>query len=233
MLNVAIVVAGGRGRRMAAAVPKQYLDLGGRTILQRTLEAVSAAETVHQIVLVVPRGDVVHCRDEIVDRYQLEKVTRVVMGGKTRQESVWNGLQAIEKMRLLPDVVAVHDGVRPFVEPALVDRAVRTAANFGGALVAAAVKETIKAITDDGFVRLTPDRRWLYAAQTPQAFHYLTLVDAYRRARAEEFVGTDDCQLIERAGGRIVIVESDDRNIKITTPTDLLLARALWAEKKK
>jgi len=149
------------------------------------------------------------------------------MGGKNRQESVAKGLAAIEKLGLLPDVVVVHDGVRPFVDPKLIDKSVRIAANFGGALVAVPVTDTIKVITDDGFIRQTPDRRWLFSAQTPQAFQYHTLVDAHRKAEADGFVGTDDCQLVERVGGQIVIVEGDERNIKITTPHDLLVARAL------
>ncbi|MHA1568521.1 MAG: 2-C-methyl-D-erythritol 4-phosphate cytidylyltransferase [Alphaproteobacteria bacterium] len=233
MESVAIVVAGGKGRRMKSTKPKQYLDLGGQPILARTLAAVSAASLVQKIILVVPRGDVVFCKDEIVDKYKLDKVVRVVMGGKARQESVQRGLNAIEKQHLVPDVVLIHDGVRPFIDAQLIDRAVRTAGQFGAAVVAAPVKETIKQITDDGFVRSTPDRRWLYAAQTPQAFQYYTLLDAHRLAEKSNFVGTDDCQLVERIGGRVIVVEGDDRNIKITTETDLLLAQALWKQRKR
>ena len=230
MVCVAIVVAGGRGRRMGKEVPKQYMKLGGKTILRRALEAVSAAELVRHIILVVPRGDVVHCRDELVDKGGLKKIVRVAQGGKNRQESVACGLAAIERLSVMPDVVVVHDGVRPFVNPKNIDKAIRIAAGFGGALVAVPVKDTIKVITDDGFVRQTPDRRWLFRAQTPQAFQYHTLVDAHRQAVADGFVGTDDCQLIERVGGRIVIVEGEERNIKITTPQDMLLAKALLKE---
>ena len=232
MVCVGIVVAGGKGRRMATNVSKQYLDLGGRPILARTLQALSAAAVVDKIVLIVPRGDVVFCKDQIVEKYHLDKVVRVAMGGQTRQESVARGLRAIEKLRLVPDVVLVHDGVRPFIDPQVVTRAVRTAATFGASVVAAAVKETIKLITDDGFVRQTPDRRWLVAAQTPQAFQYATLLDAHREAEKTGFVGTDDCQLVERIGGQVIVVNGDDTNIKITTQTDLLLAQAMWKQRK-
>jgi len=218
---------------MGLDVPKQYLDLGGRPILARTLEAISAATEVHLIILVVPKGDVVFCKDEIVEKYGLEKVKRVVTGGKVRQESVLNGLKALEKLKLLPEVVVIHDGVRPFIDPETVNKAVRTAANFGAALVARPVLETIKTITDDGFVRATPDRRWLYIAQTPQAFQYYVLQDAYRCALENDFVGTDDCQLVERIGGTVVVIEGHDQNIKITTQTDLLLAAELWRKRKK
>ena len=230
---VAIVVSGGKGRRMGAKVAKQYLDLNGRPILVRTLAAVSAASSVNKIVLVVPRGDVLYGKDEIVDKYGFTKVVRVVMGGKARQDSVRAGLNAIEKLKLVPDVVMIHDGVRPLIAAGMIDKVARIAHQFGAALVAALVKETVKLITDDGFVRSTPDRRWLYAAQTPQAFQYHTLLDAYRQADKDDFIGTDDCQLIERIGGRVVVVEGDDRNIKITTETDLLLAKALWKQRKK
>ncbi|HPQ70305.1 MAG TPA: 2-C-methyl-D-erythritol 4-phosphate cytidylyltransferase [bacterium] len=233
MVCVGIVVAGGKGRRMATKVSKQYLDLGGRPILARTLEALSAAPIVNALVLVVPRGDVVFCKDQIVEKYNLAKVARVVMGGQTRQESVARGLRAIEKLRLTPDVVLVHDGVRPFIEPQIIERAARIAANFGAALVAGAVKETIKLITDDGFVRQTPDRRWLVSAQTPQAFQYDTLLDAHREAEKTGFVGTDDCQLVERIGGRVIVVNGEDTNVKITTQTDLLLAQAIWKQRNK
>jgi 2-C-methyl-D-erythritol 4-phosphate cytidylyltransferase len=218
---------------MQAETPKQYLDLGGAAILQRTLEAVSASTETQKVVLVVPRGDVVYCRDEIVEKADLAKVVRVIAGGATRQDSVRRGLEAIEALRLLPEIVAVHDGVRPFVEPEIFDRTIRAAANCGGALAAVPVADTIKTITDDGFVRDTPERCWLYRAQTPQAFRYEILLEAHRRAAADQFVGTDDCQLVERLGERIVIVEDSDRNIKITTPTDLLFARALWKEKRR
>jgi 2-C-methyl-D-erythritol 4-phosphate cytidylyltransferase len=227
---VAIVVAAGRGRRMRTDVPKQYLTLGGRTILERTLRAVGAAATVRAIILAVPPGDVAYCRREIVRRHRLAKVVRVVAGGRARQDSVANALAAVAAAGLAPDVVAIHDGVRPFVEPELFDKVVRTASHFGGALAATPVNDTIKAITDDGFVRATPDRRSLYRAQTPQAFQYGVLVDAFAQARRDGFIGTDDCQLVERVGGCVVIVEGSDRNLKITTPTDLLFARALWKE---
>ncbi len=231
MIGYAIVVAAGRGRRMGGETPKQYLDLGGATILQRTLEAVSAAGDVRGVVLVVPHGDVVYCKDEIVDKAALAKVRRVVAGGPSRQESVAHGLAAIEKLGETPDVVAIHDGVRPFVDPAIVDKALRTALHFGGALAASPVVETIKEVTDDGFVRCTPDRRCLFRAHTPQAFAWFTLLDAYRRAANDDFTGAvDDCQLVERVGGRIIIVDDGDRNIKITTPTDLVFARALWKD---
>jgi 2-C-methyl-D-erythritol 4-phosphate cytidylyltransferase len=232
MPNVAIVVAGGRGRRMKAGGPKQYLKLAGKTILHHTLEAVAAAELIDQIVLVVPRGDVMFCREQYAAQPRLSKIAGVVLGGANRQESVAKGLAAIEKMKPLPDVVAVHDGVRPFVDPSMFDRAVRIAVNFGGALVALPVKETIKVITDDGFIRQTPDRRWLYQAQTPQAFQYHTIVDAYRQAEKDGFVGTDDCQLVERIGGRVVVIEGQESNIKITTPLDMIVAKALLKELK-
>lgn len=227
-MNVAIVVAGGRGRRMKADVPKQYLKLGDKTVLQITLEAFQGAGEVAQVVLVVPRGEVVFCRDEIVDRHGLDKVVQVVMGGKTRQESVAKGLEAVEKLGAHPEVVLVHDGVRPFIQRKIIDQAARIAAHFGAALAAIPVIDTIKVITDDGFVRSTPDRRWLMCAQTPQAFQFETLLDAHRRAAADGFVGTDDCQLVERIGGRIVIVQGDERNIKITTPHDWEVAQAIW-----
>jgi len=233
MKCVAIVVSGGRGRRMAAEVPKQYLDLGGRPILARTLAAVSAAPSVERIVLVAPQGDVAACREKIVKKYKFKKVARVVAGGQTRQDSVRAGLAVLEKMKPTPDVVLIHDGVRPFVTAAAIEKVIHVAASFGAALLAAPVKETVKFITDDGFVRGTPDRRWIYLAQTPQAFQFAPLLDAHRDAAAEGFVGTDDCQLIERLGGRVVIVEGDDLNIKITTQTDLLFARALDQEGRR
>ncbi len=224
---MAIVVSGGSGRRMGADVPKQYLSLAGRPILARTLAAVAAAPSVHHVVLVVPPGDVTRCREQIVRKYGLKKVSRVVVGGRTRQESVRNGLAVIEKLKTPPDVVLIHDAVRPFVTVDAIEKVVNVAAGFGAALLATPVKETVKFITDDGFVRGTPDRRWIYLAQTPQAFQLATLLDAHRDAAAAGFVGTDDCQLIERVGGRVVIVEGDDLNIKITTPTDLVFAQAL------
>jgi 2-C-methyl-D-erythritol 4-phosphate cytidylyltransferase len=173
---------------------------------------------------VVPEAEIEDCRKNIVDRYDLNKVTKIVAGGRRRQDSVANGFHAIEGQC---DVVCIHDGVRPFIAQHLIERAVRTAKNFGGSCVAVRVTDTIKQITDDGFIQRTPNRRYLYAAQTPQCFNYNLYADALAFAEKEHLEATDDCFLVESVGGRIVIVEGNYDNIKITNPNDLKIAETI------
>lgn len=224
MHTAAIITAAGQGTRLKADVRKQYIQLRGRPVLYWTLKKFEESEIIDEIFLVVPRGDVVRCRDQLVDRYGFEKVVRVLSGGKRRQDSVARGFEAVRRSC---DVVCIHDGVRPFVKPQTIVKAVRTAKNFGASCVAVRVKDTIKQISDDGFVLGTPNRRYLYAAQTPQAFHYDLYAQAVAYAKKNHLEATDDAALVEAMGGRVVIVDGSYENIKITTPGDLTLARQI------
>lgn len=226
MSVVVLIPAAGTGSRMRAAVNKQYLTLGDRPLLAHTLSLFDRHPAVDRIHVIVPVDETDYCRREVVERYAFGKVHSVVAGGAERQDSVRNGLAACAAAE--DDIVLIHDGARPLLAPALIDRVVATATRIGGVVVGVPVKDTIKEV-EGGLVCGTPDRRRLWQAQTPQAFRFALIRDAHERAWREGFRGTDDAALVERLGLPVAMVEGDYRNIKITTPEDLVLARAFLA----
>ncbi len=216
-----VIAAGGTGRRMGGPLPKQYLRLGDRSILERTLALFNAHPEVREIVAVVPQPHLERTA-WIVRRGSLGKVMRVVAGGKDRQESVWNGLNAF---RGSPGVVLVHDAVRPLVRRRVIDAVIGQARRHGAAVAGVRVKDTIKVEGRKGFFTKTLDRGKLWSIQTPQGFSFSLVYAAHKRARTSGFIGTDDASLLERSGRRIKIVEGDYDNVKITTAEDLSFAK--------
>jgi 2-C-methyl-D-erythritol 4-phosphate cytidylyltransferase len=216
----AIIVAAGRGERFGSA--KQFAELGGKRVLDWTLEAFDGHPEVGAIVLVL--------RDEkeapgFRDRYR--KIAEVVRGGAKRQDSVWRGFERLGAGAV--EVVLVHDGVRPLVSPDLISRVIREARRHGAAVPVLPVEDTIKE-TADGRVVRTLDRSNLVRVQTPQGFAYAVLEKALRRARREGYGATDEAGLVERAGGEVRVVEGDPKNIKVTTPADLKQAEAFLGD---
>jgi 2-C-methyl-D-erythritol 4-phosphate cytidylyltransferase len=221
---IALVPAAGMGKRMGAEINKQYLLLAGKPILAHTLQVFQDTPFIDDIYVVIPAAEIPYCQEHVVERHGLTKVRQIVPGGAERQHSVMNGLQAAAAAGD-DDVVLIHDGVRPFVLPRVLERAVEMARVHDGALVAVPAKDTVKVVVD-GIVRATPPREGLWLAQTPQAFRYAVIRAAHEIAAAERYLGTDDASLVERLGKDIHIVMGDYRNIKITTPDDLVLAEA-------
>jgi 2-C-methyl-D-erythritol 4-phosphate cytidylyltransferase len=210
-----VIVAAGRGTRMGTAESKQYLLLQGKPIIVHTLEVFQQHELISEIVLVTGKEDIERCR-EWIQLYKLDKVKAIVPGGSERQHSVHKGL-----LKLTTQWVMVHDGVRPFVQPNEIEACYERAKQIGASILAVPVKDTIKQVDNEGKVLSTPDRRSLWAIQTPQTFRLSELLDAYAAAERDGFVGTDDSSLAERAGIPVSVVEGSYRNIKITTPEDL------------
>lgn len=219
----AVVVAAGKGTRMKAEDRKPFLPLAGKPIVVHTVEALAESALVAEIVLVVGAADVERTT-RICAEYGLGKVRHIVPGGAERQHSVQAGLMA-----LTSEWALVHDGVRPFVTPEIIERCLAAARQTGGAVAAVPVKDTIKLADDKGLVAETPDRSRLWAVQTPQLFRRADLADALENALAAGFVGTDDASVAEQAGIPVAFAMGDYRNIKITTPEDLALA-TLWLE---
>ena len=222
-MNVAIVVAAGRGSRAGAGQSKQFREISGIPIIIHTLSRFERCETIDGSVVVLPEGE----RDRfaaLAGRYGLRKLLGAAGGGETRAESVWRGLEALRDVGV--EVVAVHDGVRPFVTPEEIDRTVREARANGAAILAAPVTDTIKE-TDGARVLRTLERARLWRAQTPQCFRHELLRRAYELALASGLDATDDSALVERLGVAVSIVEGGAHNIKITTPQDFALAEAL------
>lgn len=205
---------------------KQMLELAGVPVLVHTLRRFQDSEAVDQVILVLQpalTGEVLN----LISRHGLSKVARVVGGGAERQDSVYRGLQVINAQDA--GIIVVHDAVRPFVTPAEITSVVERARATGAALLALAATDTIKQVKS-GRVQKTLDRRKIYHAQTPQAFRYELLLEAFDRAYAEGFMATDESQLLERIGRRVSIVEGSPMNVKITRPLDLCLAEVIHAE---
>ena len=223
--TVAIVPAAGAGVRMGGDRAKQYLHLLDRPILAVTLAALQKCAALDAIVLVVPGGDVPYCESEIVRKFHITKVEKVVPGGKLRQDSVRMGLEALNGRH---ELVLIHDGVRPMVEPGLVETVIETAFRNRAAIAALPAKETVKAVDPRGRVTATYDRTTIWMVQTPQAFYYEDILKAHREALAEGLTeATDDAFLVEKMGIPVSVVPGSEKNIKVTTPHDLALAQFL------
>jgi len=214
----AIIPAAGEGRRMGGAVPKQFLQIGGREILARTLEVFEACVVIDDIWVVVAAEQCTACQGTIIERYGFRKVRGVIAGGVTRQASVWQGLQQVTDA---VDLVVVHDGVRPFVTEPLIQQTLEYASRSGAAIAAVPLKDTLKRVSAAGIVEATVSRECLWRVQTPQAFRHALLRRAFQHAWRHGLQTTDEAGLIEGLGYPVQIVPSYEHNIKITTPDDL------------
>lgn len=226
MATIAIIPAAGTGSRMQAGVNKQYLLLAGQPILAHTLALFENHPHIDHICLVVPEEEIDYCRDVIVDRYALLKVRTVIAGGPTRQDSVAHALRGCGAKA--DDLIVIHDGARPLLSPFCLDDLLAAAALSGAATLGVPVKDTIKRVRA-GLIMATPGRSELWQVQTPQAFRFELLFTAHAQARADGFSGTDDATLVERLPHAVAMVMGSYRNIKITTPEDLVIASALFA----
>ncbi len=220
----AIIVAAGSGLRMKNKTRKQYLLLSGLPILTRTLLVFAAHPQITSIFLVVPKDDFDYCRQIILPSLGEEAVS-LVPGGAERQDSVYQGLKAASQS----DIVLIHDGVRPFVTPAMITACIDAAARYGGCIPAIPVSDTLKRVGADRTIEKTLSRDGIWMAQTPQAFKRDLICGAYEHAFHTGAVFTDDAAVVEHYGQPVRIIEGSPLNIKITTPADLAFARALLA----
>jgi len=219
---VALVPAAGSSSRMG--FDKISATLAGLPLLVHTLRRLSLVPEIRGIVLAVPPGREDEVVATVIAPYRLEKVTRICCGGASRAHSVWNALEAVTDN---PDLVAVHDGARPFVSVDAIGRVLSAAAEHGGAVVATPVAPTIKRVNPEALVVETLERPQLWAAATPQSFRYREFLDAYRQLHESGVPVdscTDDAQVFEHAGGAVKIVAGNPENIKLTTPFDWAVA---------
>ena len=219
----AVIVAAGSASRMGG-IDKVMAPLGGEPVILRTVRAFQETDAIREIVIVTREDLIMPVSDLCAG---LDKVEAVVVGGGSRQESVWLGLNALSKGM---ELAAIQDGARPLVTPALIDRTVRAAHSYGAAAPAIPVKDTIK-VEKSGLIESTPDRSTLRAVQTPQVFDFDLLRGALQKARNDGAEVTDDCSAVERLGMKIRLVEGEERNLKVTTPLDLKIAELLLEEK--
>ena len=224
----AIVLAGGSGSRMGSSTAKQYMELGGVPVVVHALRAFRQAPEVDEIILVVRAEDREYARRELVEKYELTKVKQIVSGGKERFDSVWNGITASGTGKA-EDILMIHDGARPFVTEEMIRTSVMTAEKYGACTAAVPAKDTIKVVDKEGFGIDTPDRSTLYQVQTPQTFRRDVILAAHEHFRKEPRPGiTDDTMLVEEyLQQRVAMVPGDYRNLKLTTPEDLVVAEAL------
>lgn len=226
----AIVLAGGRGKRMGSSIPKQYMELCGKPVLYYSLKAFEDS-FIDNVIIVCGAGDEDYVRKEIVIKYGITKVTKIVAGGKERYHSVYNGLIASGGC----DYVYIHDGARPLIDQYILERCQHYVEKFRAAVAAAKAKDTIKIENGDGFIKSTPDRSLVWLMQTPQVFEYRLVKDAYEKLIDQESrllsAGvsiTDDTMVVkmfEEIDARLV--ENPKSNLKITTPEDLEIAAFL------
>ena len=220
----AVIVAAGTASRMGG-IDKVMAPLDGEPMIARTVRAFQESDVISEIVIVT-REDLVLPISNLCGG--MDKIKAVVTGGKSRQESVELGMNALSKEVKL---AAIQDGARPLVTWQVIDRVVRAANTFGGAVPGIPVKDTIK-VENGGLVKETPDRKALRAIQTPQVFDFDLLRGALKKAKEDGAEVTDDCSAVERLGMKVKIVEGDERNIKVTTPMDLKIAELLLEEMK-
>ncbi|MBR2180038.1 MAG: 2-C-methyl-D-erythritol 4-phosphate cytidylyltransferase [Selenomonadaceae bacterium] len=221
-MATAIFPAAGQSRRMHSSINKNFLELDGQPILVHTLLKFSRSDMIDKLIIAAAI-DEVELVEEMLNCAEGLKPFQVVVGGSERQYSIANALKVVSDDC---DVVLVHDAARPLVSLNTVEEVVETARTYGGAIAAMPEKNTIKVIDDDGFVVDTPPRSKLVSVQTPQGFRRDIILKAYEQAERDNFLGTDDSSLVERLGYKVKIVKSDYKNIKITTPEDILIAKA-------
>ncbi len=222
MKCTAIVLAAGQGKRMNSKVQKQFLCIQGRPVLYYSLQCFEKCSWITDIILVTGKDEIEYCQEQIVQKYGFQKVSAIVEGGKERYNSVYNGLMACEQT----DYVFIHDGARPFLTQEILERGLECVQEKGACAAGMPSKDTIKIVNVNRVVESTPDRRFVWNVQTPQIFAYALAADSYKTALSGDCSKiTDDAMVVETYGNHeVVLYEGSYENIKITTPSDLVLA---------
>ena len=228
-MNIAVIIAGGKGKRMRKRVNKLFLLLNKDPIIYHTIKVFQDCKDISQIILVVNPEDRKKF-ESVVKSSKFDKVKKIVDGGSERQDSVYNGIKAIEKASN-DDIIVIHNGSNPFVDESIINQSIKAAKKFGAAVVGFPAKDTIK-VVEDGFVKQTIDRKLLWQVQTPQTMKYFLVKKAFEIANRDKFYGTDDVSLVERMGGIVKIVYCSRENIKITDQHDLAYANKLVTASK-
>lgn len=225
----AIVLAAGQGKRMGSKVFKQYLELAGKPIVYYSLKVFQDSPFIDEIILITGAGEEQYCKTEIIDKYHLNKVSKILQGGEERYFSVWNGVQEMKE----DGYVFIHDGARPFVDEPMLKRAYAEVSVHKACVVGMPVKDTIKIADENEYVAETPDRSRLWLVQTPQVFENHLIRGAYSMLMRESYINvTDDAMVVEQMlKFPIKLVYGSYQNIKITTPEDLEIAKAIIAQK--
>ena len=228
-MNSVVIVSAGRGSRMKADINKQFLKLKGKEVIAHTIYKFYNNKNIDEIVVVVKEDEADFFRRNIIDKYGYKNI-KIAFGGKERQDSVFNGLKAVNERC---DIVLIHDGARPFVTDEIIKNSIECAKKNKCVIVGVPVKDTIKIINKDNEVCDTPNRSTLWSIQTPQVFEYLSIIKAHKIAKEKSYYGTDDSMLMEYLGYNVKVIEGSYNNIKITTPEDLKIGEEILNENKK
>lgn len=222
--NYAIVVAGGKGTRMKKNINKLFLCLDNKPILAHTLELLEKNKLIYSIILVAAEDEIEYCQKEIVLKYAISKVKKVVSGGDMRQQSVFNGLKAIDDDC---DIVLIHDGARPFINDRIIEDGIKYANVYGASACGVEPKDTIKIRDSSGFSKYTPKRSELFCVQTPQCFKLDIILKAHEDVIKKNLIVTDDTSAVELYGNKVFLYEGSYNNIKITTQDDLSIGEKI------
>lgn len=221
-MNSVIILAGGRGKRMHAGISKQYILLKDKPVLYYTIKKFMECSEVNKIVLVLPKDEIEYCKKEVIDKYSL-RVDVITEGGSERQDSVYNGLKKVQDS----DIVLIHDGARPFVTKEIITNGIKYAIKYGCAAPGVMPKDTIKIKDEKSFSKSTPNRSELIAIQTPQVFKTSIITKCHENIKQKKISVTDDTMVAELYGNKVYLYDGDYKNIKITTPEDLIIGEYL------
>jgi len=233
-MNIAIILASGMGKRMGAEKNKTLLNLGNKPLIFYTLENFEKSKAIDKIILVV-REEEKKVFQRIVEKYKLKKIEAIISGGKERQDSGYNGVIFVKEnfKKLEKDSILIfHNGANPFVAQNEIKEVILNTKKFGASVVAHKTKDTIRQVDKNGNSVGVIDRSNLWNMQTPQAIKFPLAVKAFLKAKADNFLGTDDVSLVERLGKKVKVIEASQNNFKVTTPLDLELARIILRSKK-
>jgi len=221
MKVVALIAAAGLGKRMNAKISKPFIPIFGKPILAYTIEKFEQCKFIEKIYLIVNQEERDFCSKDIILKYNFSKVQELIEGGETRQDSVYNGLKVLDPDT---DIVVIHDGARPLVEETIIQESIEAAQEYGAAIAAIPLKDTVKKSRKDFFINETLNREEIWRAQTPQTFKYDIILSAFHQSYKDKFFATDDAAIVERYGHKVKMIIGSEENIKITTPFDIIIA---------
>ena len=220
----AIILAGGKGKRMNSSISKQFIEIKGKPIIYYTIKKFNDNKKIDNIVVVLSQEEIEYFKENILKKYDL-KVDKIVIGGAERQDSVYNGLKSLENTET--DIVLIHDGARPFISDRIIEDGIKYASIYGACAPGVMPKDTIKIKEKNNFSIDTPNRETLVAIQTPQIFRFREILECHKKVKMDKVVVTDDTMVVERYGTKVYLYDGEYTNIKVTTPEDLILGEKL------
>ena len=220
----AIILAGGKGKRMNSSISKQFIEIKGKPIIYYTIKKFNDNKKIDDIVVVLSQEEIEYFKENILKKYDL-KVDKIVIGGAERQDSVYNGLKSLENTET--DIVLIHDGARPFISDRIIEDGIKYASIYGACAPGVMPKDTIKIKEKNNFSIDTPNRESLVSIQTPQVFKFREILECHEKVKMDKVVVTDDTMVVERYGTKVYLYDGEYTNIKVTTPEDLILGEKL------